>query len=383
MLNIFQIQKTFHITPLVSNFLHLSRWLAAFVVVLSHVRAVSFPSFEKLGASGLIWKIFYFVTSLGHEAVMIFFVLSGYLIGGEILRGLHGGNFRWAKYLTKRIVRLYIVLIPALLLTSLWDHVGYWHFNDLGSYDRFWEDGKESLKTFFLNVLMLQHSYGPLFGSNDPLWSLAYEFWYYLMFPLAVQVFFLKNRLLKVLSLGSFAAIAIFLNPQISLYFTVWLLGVVIWHIKSERLSDVRYIGWGLTAVFVLAVTFSRYKEGFGSDLLLGLVFSVIILYFMTEPKLHKKIVEIINWRYHKFLADFSYSLYLLHFPLMLLLANIVFINLSDFREVGGFRNILFFAGLIFVLYFYSFVVYWFTERRTKEVTQELLKRLALLPSFR
>ncbi|WP_456450343.1 hypothetical protein [Hydrogenimonas sp.] len=89
----FKKERDFFITPLVSNFLHFSKWLAALVVVLSHVRAVSFPSFDNLGESGIFWKLFYFITSLGHEAVIVFFVLSGYLIGGEILRGLNSGNF--------------------------------------------------------------------------------------------------------------------------------------------------------------------------------------------------------------------------------------------------------------------------------------------------
>ena len=131
-------RKQFIISPDVSNFLHFSRWLAALVVVLSHVRSMAFPPFDQLTEVNLFLKVFYFSTSLGHEAVMIFFILSGYLIGGEVMREMSDNRFSWKVYLTKRVVRLYIVLIPALVLTAMFDHIGYDFYNQLGNYDRYY-----------------------------------------------------------------------------------------------------------------------------------------------------------------------------------------------------------------------------------------------------
>ena len=37
-----------------------------------------------------------------------------------------------------------------------------------------------------MNAFFLQTIVGPTFGSNGPLWSLAYEWWYYVLFPLAL-----------------------------------------------------------------------------------------------------------------------------------------------------------------------------------------------------
>ena len=58
----------------------------------------------------------YVLTGAGHQAVIIFFVLSGYLISGSIYRMISACRWSWRKYLTHRLVQLWIVPFPALLL---------------------------------------------------------------------------------------------------------------------------------------------------------------------------------------------------------------------------------------------------------------------------
>ena len=38
------------------------------------------PAYEPVGWMGVMGKIFYFVTGFGHAAVMVFFVMSGFLV---------------------------------------------------------------------------------------------------------------------------------------------------------------------------------------------------------------------------------------------------------------------------------------------------------------
>ncbi|BBG66607.1 acyltransferase family protein [Hydrogenimonas sp.] len=370
-------EKKFYINPFLSNFLHFSRWLAAFIVVLSHVRAVTFPSYAELGKSEIVWKLFYFMTSLGHEAVIIFFVLSGFLIGGEILRGMVNQKFNWRKYTIKRVIRLYIVLIPALFLTSILDHLGYFFFNDLNGYDSFFEGGKESFGTFLLNLFMLQHSYGPLFGSNDPLWSLAYEFWYYLMFPLIATFFFSRQWKIKLLSLITLILIAMLINEKIILYFLIWLLGMAIWFIDENLLNKLPYPGFLLTALFISVVAYSRYISGFIGDLLVGIIFGLIIIYFKSIPKIPRIVERTIQTKLNAFLADFSYSLYLLHFPFMLLLVNIFYLIFYDFKKTVSYSNFLFFLCMIILIYCYSYFIYFLTEKHTKKITHIVLDNIS------
>ena len=98
------------------------RAAAAIIVCLGHVRGyILVPRAEIRGAFN---EGMYALTSLGHGAVMVFFVLSGYFVGGSVIRGRRRGTFRWADYLISRSIRLWVVLIPALLLTLIADRIG-------------------------------------------------------------------------------------------------------------------------------------------------------------------------------------------------------------------------------------------------------------------
>ena len=168
------------------------RGLAALLVVVEHLRAFLFVPFTQVVSPGVITKAFYLVTGLGHQAVMIFFVLSGFLVGGSVITALQKGKWSRRTYLLRRMSRLWVVLIPALLLTLFWDKLGCsiapggYH----GDYCELYHSGPTtlipadwSIATFFGNAFFLQTILVPCFGTNGPLWSLANEFWYYLLFP--------------------------------------------------------------------------------------------------------------------------------------------------------------------------------------------------------
>src|SRR4051794_3922354 len=96
------------------------RGLAAFLVLSGHLRSFVFRSFAELEEhAGLFLRAFYFVTGLGHQAVIIFFALSGFLVGGKAIEDLTNERFSWARYLLRRLTRLWIVIIPAMALTLL------------------------------------------------------------------------------------------------------------------------------------------------------------------------------------------------------------------------------------------------------------------------
>ncbi|MGC8548860.1 MAG: acyltransferase family protein [Acidobacteriaceae bacterium] len=100
------------------------RALAAAAVLLSHWRALLFVDFGQLHAHKLLLAVPYVISGAGHQAVIIFFVLSGYLIGGSVMRNVQRGRWEWREYLFQRLTRLWIVLIPALVLCAMLDGVG-------------------------------------------------------------------------------------------------------------------------------------------------------------------------------------------------------------------------------------------------------------------
>ena len=62
------------------------RGLSAIAVCAGHLRSVMFVDYSNLQTPSLLQKVFYGLTGLGHQAVMVFFVLSGFFVGGSILR---------------------------------------------------------------------------------------------------------------------------------------------------------------------------------------------------------------------------------------------------------------------------------------------------------
>ena len=174
------------------------RGAAALVVLIGHTRSLFFSSLSG-GVSGTSQHLQQGTgpgpvqISMGNEAVIVFFVLSGYLVGGSAIRDLKNGTWSWKKYLLLRLTRLWIVLLPALLFGILVDHIGLRAFHGSSSI----YTGPPGLciapcnvgdrllpKVVVGNIFFLQRIFVATAGTNNALWSLANEFWYYLTFPL-------------------------------------------------------------------------------------------------------------------------------------------------------------------------------------------------------
>ena len=99
--------------------LDLVRGLAALTVLLGHARVGVWVEFSALPTEQqtLLSSAFFVVARLGHEAVMIFFVLSGFLVGGKIIERVKAGSFYLADYALDRSTRILLPLIPACILT--------------------------------------------------------------------------------------------------------------------------------------------------------------------------------------------------------------------------------------------------------------------------
>ena len=97
------------------------RGTAAISVLYCHLRVLFMHSIAPTIALNAATRLLYLLSSYGRPAVMVFFVLSGWLISGAIIRNNHSGTWRWRDYIVSRGVRLYCVLVPGLVLTLLWD----------------------------------------------------------------------------------------------------------------------------------------------------------------------------------------------------------------------------------------------------------------------
>lgn len=162
------------------------------------------------------------VLGFGQEAVMLFFLLSGFVIAHSMVRR---PDQRFGEYFKKRFLRIYPVFVAAMASSWLLEWLQARAFPEVG----WWE--------VVGNLAMLQDfssakpgtCVDPFMG-NFPLWSLSYEWWFYMLFfpiaryvPARLQRF--SAALVSVAGLVSY----LFIPNQISLfclYFFIWWVGV-------------------------------------------------------------------------------------------------------------------------------------------------------------
>lgn len=100
------------------------RGIAALLVAMNHLQDYQFIQLEPIQNPAFLSNAFSVLTKLGGDAVLVFFVPSGYLVGGSVIKDASKSQWSWVDYLVKRFSRLWMVLIPALLLTLFWDSLG-------------------------------------------------------------------------------------------------------------------------------------------------------------------------------------------------------------------------------------------------------------------
>jgi peptidoglycan/LPS O-acetylase OafA/YrhL len=289
------------------------RGAAAVYVVVYHTRYF---------AHGALAPLFL----VGPEAVILFFLLSGFVISysSEQRLRLPGGT---ATYFLHRFRRIYPLFIVALLLTWIMASIRAGGLVAV------------QVPSLAANLLMLQDlkwlkqgAWFSVYLGHDPLWSLSYEWWFYIMFvPVLLTVSFRSQRW-AVLSISCIAAATYrFLPSQLGLwlgYFYIWWAGVemarefrkegtVTWRGQRGTLMGLAIlaIAWSVPVVVEMQ---SHAKLRIGFEPVIELRHTLAALAFVTGA---------IYWRSKSFigfkqtvgwfgsLAPISYALYVFHAP--------------------------------------------------------------------
>lgn len=311
-------------------------------------RATSiFLDFLRVVAAGAVFlthcsqnwsdRFFQVMKHVGHDAVIVFFVLSGYVIAYSVLRKAGDGR----SYALARLARLYSVVLPALLLTGGLQFLGtavnpeYY-----GGIARAYEGARVLLAAFFLQEAWM-FSASP--GTNPPLWSLGYEFWYYALFGAAL---FLRTWRSK---LAGLALLALLVGPKVLLLFPIWLLGAAVYLLRQRlTLPPARaraafaLAGAGFTAAVLWLPDYPVphgfaplfYSGAFLSDFVKALLLAGAIWAF--EAGCSAVDIPVPVERAVRGLADRTFSLYVYHFPLIVFATAVVPFDHGDPWQVAG-----------------------------------------------
>ena len=307
------------------------RFLAALTVVWNHAWNLFAPSSEAVAGP---WLSVYRSAGFGPDAVRVFFVISGYWITASIMRKAEAGSWTWGSYLIDRLSRLWIVLVPVLIIGLLLDVSArflfafprYADFDFIGLHNYDLAD-RLTPQAFLGNLVFLQNIVVEPFGSNLPLWSLANEFWYYIWFPAFYLVF---RRKVSVMTLLSVVTLILFIHTNVAEGFPIWLLGslvyVVTQHTGGKLHAAPAVPRYGAVAIalaaFLATLAYTHLSpiswlvdgliEGVGFSLLLA----AVIAFNVGIPKLLSPLAI--------YGAQASFSLYLLHFPVLLFAASLL-----------------------------------------------------------
>ncbi len=352
------------------------RGVAAILVLLEHWRNAFFVDLPQVPSHRTLLSPVYLLCAAGHQAVVIFFVLSGYLISGSVLRAFDRHEWSWRQYLAHRLVRLWIVLLPALILGACWDRLGLhsqWApaLYSGANYNHMVGDVTQSLswQDFLGNAAFLQTVLVPTFGSNGALWSLANEFWYYILFPLAACIAWrIYRKPLPVAISGlAFCLVAIFVTRDILLAFPVWLLGVLLHFIPRRVTSPFARIAaaFAYAIVFFAAVVLEHRHWHISqalSDLILGIATFVLLWVLLGAVNRAKQTALS---RLSRATARFSFTLYLAHTPILIFLVAML---AGDTRWSPGVKTGLTAFAALLIIVGYSWLLASLTEFKTDRV---------------
>jgi peptidoglycan/LPS O-acetylase OafA/YrhL len=216
-----------------SLYLDLIRFLAAVLVVLSH-----YPQLRLMSGSAVA-----LIPNFGREAVIVFFVLSGFVIAYTTAE--KAASLR--QYAVARCARVYSVAVPVVLASFLVAMIASQYFGLT------MPSGYQALKPYIylpLHFLFM----GELWSLSEtppwllPYWSLGYEVWYYVLFGVAFYLRGVKRLLLAGLVL-------LVMGPKLWLLLPVWLAGA--WLYSGQKALAISRgqarAGWLATIVILCA----------------------------------------------------------------------------------------------------------------------------------
>jgi len=246
------------------------RGLAAAVVFISHLVQIHFLRFTGLGTP------LHQLSSLASEyAVMVFFVLSGYLITHSLEENIsRNGRLRLDIFLTARMARIYPPLLFSIVLSAtVFFVIKMYGLPGSGAPLSIPGDLYAAREVIHLSILEIVGAIVMLQGMleiNGPLWSIYIEAKLYVLFAIILSLFTGRKSPILV---GAFFLIAwsgIKFNPGFANYAAVWLTGSLayyIWTERQERLNRIILCGTLIGVILVMQIVQSFLRGGGGGGM--------------------------------------------------------------------------------------------------------------------
>jgi peptidoglycan/LPS O-acetylase OafA/YrhL len=321
---------------------------------------------------------------LGLIGVSVFFILSGFLITQSSLARVQRSGPYFVPYMIDRFARIFTAYVPVLLLVAMVNasvDLGHWG-----------QQGTSTGPVAFIGNLLLLQDY-PIFqamhrltsswlyirayNSAEPFWTIPIEFWIYVVFGLGFFGLIMRERISRTTSIlfGVVALPVVVWNAAagggngLSL---VWLIGAAaafVWSQAWHRSPYKRQIGLIVMVVAACCLVGRGMKFGWNfQDLAMVLCETLMLVGGLSVMEAIPSLPRALRGAC-TFLASYSYSLYLVHNTVLVVVRH----SLS--AELGWVA----FPLAVVLAHLVAFVLYLVFEQHYRLVGA-WLKRLLLHP---
>ena len=325
------------------------RGLAVFLVFLVHYSATMKPWVD-----GYSVTIAHYVHDVGRLGVDLFFVLSGYLIYGLIIKDRAWSLLDYTKRRIQRIYPTFLVVFAAYLILSF-----------LFPSESKLPDSKADAITYILQNLFLLPGIFNIKPIITVAWSLSYEVFYYVLIPTVILLTKMKcwssRKRLKFWCIASILAFTLipFHGHQVRLL--MFVAGILLFEIHSEKLFEIKHGG---ILILLLALTMFglRTTIGISFESAIAIVFVLFLLLGLCAFHPNSNIYRWLTLTPVRWLGNMSYSYYLVHGLTLKFIGLILGLLVSnDFVSTTIYYWLLLPSFALTLIT--SFLLYWSVER--------------------
>jgi len=316
------------------------------------------------GLAVLIVLLFHFDVpffSGGYIGVDIFFVISGFLISSIITKQVSENTFSFKTFYKRRIKRLIPTMIFTVALTIV---VAYFIFPSY-QFERVIKSGSASLLSFSNIFFFLESGYFDSSAGVKPLlhtWSLSVEEQFYLLWPLSLFLILkIKRKITRNVTIIGIGIISLIfseyflnINSSVSFFLTPFriyefVVGALIIYFQKNKIKNnylKEFIVFSsLIGLICIVINYNEITTFPGFNAILPCFLSAILIHNTGGTGLVSKVYNnsIIRW-----FGTLSYSMYLVHWPLVVFYKTLYGSDLSSLDQILLFSITVCLAFIIF-----------------------------------
>jgi peptidoglycan/LPS O-acetylase OafA/YrhL len=263
-----------------------TRFILAGVVLVGHMSL-----FDPVGHQWTQIGIFFNQGS----AVYGFLIISGYSIAASLERSKRGFfSRRFWRIFPTYIASLVLAVVAGLFITGSLKSPSGFTFYPATAYDA------------IIALIMLQSFIGPTISTDGQLWTLAVEWWNYMLAPLFKKSSAIIIGILIFVSLTAYLLFPAPVHPNESAHGFVfiilswyWLVGFLYYRYRNRQ--------WGF-AVLIFPILIAMVNGWVGRAAVIG----IMAVALCEQLKVPQRLAGFIEW-----LGELSYPIYALHVPVL------------------------------------------------------------------